>query len=144
MGYHDLDTALSDWVMTMLSTDSVVQALTGGRPSTDPRVYWFYQADAVLTVEYPAYISFAQMSSGRERGGVTEPVYSFRVYAYDLAVCQAIVTRMNQLFDGVVNTLGAGTVTSEKVQASDLFDQANKFAGREVHYSFGVQTAGVA
>ena len=139
--------ALSDKITTYLqatlAADNTLKALTGGNV-VDPRVYHYYEAQAELPAGFPAYLSWAQLSRGRERGAVTEPILSIRTYAYDIQRVYDIEVRIHELFDTKVHSIsGVGRTVTAVVHAQDLFDQTNKFTGREIHIQFGAQTAAV-
>jgi len=135
-----LSDKITDYLQTTLAGDTTIKTLTGGGPS-DPRVYHYYDAPAETPIGFPAYLSWAQMSMGREVNGVTEPVVSIRTYSYDVERVYDIEIRITQLFDKVVHTItGVGRTVTEVINQQDLYDQTNKFCGRETHIKFGALT----
>lgn len=126
------------FIQSTLDGDAPLTAILGA----PGRAYWYYQAPA--EVPTGAYITWANLTGGRERGGVTEPVFSLRIYSFDLAVCLQVESQLRVIFDRKVLTLSGGAkVTTQVIDCSDIYDQYQKFAGREAHLQVGGLTATV-
>lgn len=139
---------LASYLLRTVNADTTIQGLTGGQPTGDPSAYWYYQAPADVSTSRPAFLTYAELSAPGERGAMTEPVFSFRIYSYGISRAHDVETRLRVLFDkqqhtitGITHANGSSKVPTGVIHGQDLFDASNKFAGREVHIQFGVLTA---
>lgn len=66
-------------LLSLLTNDALLRTLLGGT-AADPRVYLYYQADAFVTNETPAYLTVA-LTSVRSAGAVTTPSYTVAIWS---------------------------------------------------------------
>lgn len=142
---------LALYTQQRLQTDPTIRFLLGGElPPGDPRVYHYYESPAYADQQHPAFISWAELAKPKEVGGTTEPVTSLRIYSYDIDRVHDVEARVESLFERVVHTVPTTTspprtarTVSSIINAQDLYDQSNKFCGREVHVRYGTLTTAV-
>lgn len=82
-------------IQARLVADVTLRALLGGT-ATNSRIYTFYQGNATVSTEQPAYITIAQL--GRARQGGTVPV------TYSLAIWGITQQAVENVRDRLVGT----------------------------------------
>lgn len=85
-------------IIDALANDSQFKALTGAT-ADDPRLYWYYQGDAVVSAEKPAYVTYALTASPEQTQALKNPSFTFVIWGKDATVVEAVRDRLVALFD---------------------------------------------
>jgi len=123
-----------------LASDSQLQTLLGiGRNGDDPRIYLYYNSDALLDEEMGlfGYITYAQLAAPEQTGGTEGPVYSFVIWARDPDITEQVRDRLVNLLNKKALVTTVRTVYGKKVQENDSYQEQPKFAGKTLHFRFG-------
>lgn len=128
---------LRQTLINTVSQDATFQSLTGAA-GLDTRFYWYFNADARITVAQPAYVTYAMMTSAEKFRAVREPTFSMVVWGRDLLVVEQVAERIRALLDQQELTSPAGrTVYAKQISRSDSFQTQPNFAGIQVQYRMG-------
>lgn len=131
---------IKEKLVDVIASDSTIQALLGivnyGDPDADPRIYWYYQGDAILDERFPAYITYALVGAGSPQA-TWNPTFSFNIWARTSKHAQAVATRLKHLVHKKTFSTGLQEFFCTIVHFNDIFQEQPKFAGFAVHIMTG-------
>lgn len=121
----------------MLRNDTTLKPLLGST-ATDPRVYHYYQPEAVIDDRQKAYITYAQLAFPEMTQSVGEPVFSLAVWGLNQETIEAVGERLvTLLHETPLTTLTGKPLWATKVGERDSFQENTKFAGKTYQFRFG-------
>lgn len=125
--------------LVKMGNDSALRAILGIGIDGDPRIYLYYNSEALIDDErgLKAYITYAQLAAGEQFGGTEQPVYSFVIWAHDPDIVEQVRDRLVSLFNKKPLVTVVRTVYGKKVQENDSYQDQPKFAGKTLHFRFG-------
>jgi|OpeIllAssembly_1097287.scaffolds.fasta_scaffold00003_22 hypothetical protein len=128
-------------LLDLMRTDPTLQAYLGGSV-TDPRVYMYYQGDALIDSQHPAYITFSNISTGEAASAVEEPVFSVVVWSRTWSRCEEIRDRLRALFHKkiFVTTPDSRRIYTKFVGEQDSYQDQPKYAGKTIRLRAGWST----
>lgn len=129
-------------LLDMMRTDPTLQALLGGS-ATDPRVYMYYQGDALIDPEHPGYITFSNISTPEAVQAVENPVFSLVVWTRTWARCEEIRDRLRALFHQRILITAAPDsrrLYTKLVGEQDSYQDQPKYAGKTIRLRAGWST----
>lgn len=124
--------------LNRMAQDPTFQTITGAN-GTDERLYERYNADAVLSVTQPCYVTYMLLPHGETRQGVQQPVFSLIIWGKTEA-SQAIAdlrTRIFELYDQQIWTAGGARVQSRFIRESDTDEPQVNIIGRMIQIRVG-------
>lgn len=125
-------------VLSALALDTALYELLGVTPA-DPRIYWYYNGDAVLSETQPAYITYMLINLPEIPGAVVSPILSLMIWGIDEQVVENVRDRVAALFgdeQGKELVFSNQTVWSKKTNESDSYQETPHAAGRTMQYRF--------
>lgn len=136
---------IPDLFLSRIGTDAAFVTLTNRTGDGDPRIYRYYNSDAVIddpevdgSGPKPAYVTYALLASPGLNGGMKEPTYSFVIWARSVVVVEAVRDRLVALFDKRTLTTPAGrSVYVRLVHENDSFQEQPNYDGKTLHFRFG-------
>lgn len=128
-------------LLDMMRTDPTLQALLGGSPP-DPRVYMYYQGDALIDSQHPAYITFSNISTPEAVQAVENPVFSIVVWSRTWSRCEEVRDRLRDLFHKkiFVTTPDSRRIYTKLVGEQDSYQDQPKYAGKTMQLRAGWST----
>jgi hypothetical protein len=120
--------------------DATFRTLSGWT-ATDPRLYWYFQGDAELSGTKRVYITYTLLNVS-EPEGVSQPIYSFRIWAReeDLEQMLLVRNRLRALFHQQLLAVSGQPVFGKVIMEGDAFQPEQRFAGLNVQIRFGYST----
>ena len=130
-------------IVATLSSDTTMRRLLGAR-TNDPRVYRYYEPDAVVSDTQPAYITVALTARPERTGAVREPVFTLALWGsrYE-GVVETVRDRVLELLDfssrpkDYLTTESGEAVQPIVIGEHDSAQENTKFAGRQLVFRFG-------
>lgn len=123
-------------ILTTLAADAAFRT-AAGVTAEDPRVYWYYNGDSVVSETFPGYITYALISSGEPTHAVASPTFSFAIWARFDDVVAAIRDRLVALFHKQLLTTSTGRkVYCKVIQETDSFQTQPNYAGMMLHIRY--------
>ncbi len=127
---------------------AILDAITGdtafntacGATADDPRLYWYYNGDAVIDPEkgLHAYVTYAMTARPEQTQAVLSPSLTFVVWAKDLDVVEVVSARLVAVLTRREGLLVNGEILwGEVVNEADQYQQQPQFAGRNMVIRFG-------
>ena len=120
-----------------LGGDSALVSLLGRTPD-DPRVYPYYNGDAIINASQRAYVTYAKTSFPERVTATGDPIWNLTLWAINWTVAAAVRDRLVALFDEQFVTTPAGVpLWGTKVNEHDNYQEDTKFASIVVQFRFG-------
>lgn len=129
-------------IIATLSQDYTLQQLLGVR-TRDPRIYHYYQGDAVISDEQRAYITLAMTANPERTWAVREPVITAAVWAIRGDIVDAVRERLLALLDFTdrpheyLETESGRKVQPILIAEHDSAQENTKFSGEQFTFRFG-------
>lgn len=128
----------------MLRNDATLQAILGGTP-TDPRVYNYYEGDATVGPDIPAYVTISNIATPETGGAVLSPIFSFVIWARRQDTVEAVRDRLCGV-PGTAGLLHKQIIVTDppasqrwygkRTAEQDSFQHQPNFTGKTVHFRF--------
>lgn len=127
-------------VIATLTGDATFRALTGWT-ADDPRIYWYFQADAVLSEAKPAYLTYNLIVRPEAPSAVVSPVIGFTIWGLELETVDLVAARLEALFDKqVLYTAGGKKLWGKLMNRTEDFQSEVQFAGQTLQFRFSWST----
>jgi hypothetical protein len=129
-----LDT-IREATLTRLQSDATFRTLTGAT-NADPRLYYRFFGDAVISDTQPVYVTYMLMPHNETAMGVAQPVFSFFLWSRPsgYTALKGVADRIQALFDRQVWTVGSVRVQSRLIRQGDVDEvPGGQFTGRSMH-----------
>ena len=117
----------------LLVADASLKRLLGGTVS-DPRIYWYYGGDALISLTLPAYITYALISHTEAAGAVESPIFSLALWAINAETLEDVSTRIETLLSDQNYTIGGEKVHMRRINAADGTQASAQYAGKMLQY----------
>lgn len=126
-------------IVARLSTDVPMRTLLGIRAGIpDPRIYAYYQPSALVDIDHPAYVTYAQTGFPEQTQATGEPVFNLAVWAKDWEAAEAVRQRLVDLFDEkLIATVAGRDLFGTVIMQHDNYQEDTKFASVIVQVRFG-------
>jgi hypothetical protein len=116
-----------------------------GITADDPRFYWYYQGDAVISAEKPSFITYALINANEAMQAVWQPIFSMQIWAKKNAHTEKVASRLSDLFHKknmttptVVDEEGPREVYTKVIHQNDIFQEQPSYAGTAIHIRVGL------
>lgn len=131
---------IPEYFLAVVAADPTLKALLGITGDGDPRIYLYYNSEALVDEQAGkrSFITYALVGSPAEAGGVKEPTYSFVIWARDMDVVEQVRDRLVALFNKKgITTAASRSLYGRLVHENDSFQEQPNFAGKTLHFRFG-------
>lgn len=128
-------------VGTIRSDPTLIRLL--GVRSTDPRVYRYYEPDAVISDAQKAYITIALVADPERTGAVQQPTFTLAIWGIKYEYVEQVYMKVLELLDFTtrpseyLTTASGVQVQPIKLGSHDSAQENTKFAGRQLTLRFG-------
>lgn len=123
-------------ILDAIEADTAFATLTGAT-ADDPRLYWYYNGDALVDQSHPAYVTYALTAGPQQATAVRQPSFTFVIWAKDTDVTEGVRDRLVALFEHIGLNMGGKTLFGTLINEADQFQQQPQFAGRNMVFQFG-------
>ena len=136
---------IDELVILMVGTlraDPTLARLLGVQ-AADPRVYRYYEPDAVIDADRKAYITIALTADPERTGAVNQPTFTLAIWGGKYEYVEQVYLRVLDLLDFTtrpaeyLTTASGVQVQPVRVGAHDSAQENTKFAGRQLTLRFG-------
>lgn len=128
---------IKDMLVRLSTTDTVLRRLLKAT-TADPRIYSYYAPSAIISEQFPAYITYAQLAFPTMTGATGNPVFSLAVWGMNLDAVEPVRDRLVKLLHEIpITTPGGRTLWGTMVGDRDSYQENTKFTGKTLQFEFG-------
>lgn len=133
---------IKDKILDVLRADTALMGLLGGT-AADPRVYPYYEGQAIVNAQKPAYVTYSQSANPEATYAVENPVFTFVIWGRTWTQVERIRDRFRALLHKkilITDAPDSRRLYTKVINEVDSFQQQPDFAGKTLHLRAGWST----